>query len=209
MRTVLDHLVFACADLDQGSEWVRSKLGVEAEEGGKHATMGTHNRLLRLGPRQYLEILAIDPDAEPPSGPRWLGLDERGVRERARREPFLLTWIASTDDLDEAIARVPELGTIRELSRGGLRWRMALPEGGELAFEGVMPTLIQWVEGHPGARLEDRGVELTSLELRHPSAAEVAMTLQVLEFERWDSVEAGPNRMAAGVRGPLGDVTLG
>ena len=208
MKTVLDHIVIACGDLEQGSAWLRAKLGVDPEEGGKHEAMGTHNRVLRLGPRHYLELLAVDPEADSPVHPRWLGLDERGIRDRAVREPFLLTWIASTDDLNEATARVPELGTIQELQRGALRWRMALPEGGVLAYEGVMPTIIQWVAGHPCDRLADRGCELLSVEWRHPSAADIAMTLQVLEFEAWDSVEAGPKRIAARIRGSLGDVTL-
>ena len=208
MKTVLDHIVIACGDLEQGSAWLHAKLGVEPEEGGKHTTMGTHNRLLKLGPRQYLEILAIDPDADPPAFPRWLGLDERSIRERAANDPFLLTWVASTDDLDEAVARVSELGTIQEFARGPFRCRMALPEGGSLAFDGVMPTLIQWREGHPCDRLEDRGCELIFLESRHPAASDIAMTLQVLEYEAWDSVEAGPRRLAVGVRGPLGLITL-
>ncbi|HET9250949.1 MAG TPA: VOC family protein [Candidatus Eisenbacteria bacterium] len=208
MKTVLDHIVIACAGLAQGSAWLREKLGVEPEEGGKHATMGTHNRLLRLGARQYLELLAVDPDADPPDHPRWFGLDERGIRERAAREPFLLTWVAATDDLDEATARVPELGAAQELSRGALRWRIALPEGGVLPFDGVLPAVIQWVEGHPCDRLEDRGCEILSLEWRHPSASDIAMTLQVLEFEAWDAVEAGPKRFAAGIRCPRGEIIV-
>jgi catechol 2,3-dioxygenase-like lactoylglutathione lyase family enzyme len=209
VKTVLDHIVIACADLEQGSTWVRAKLGVEPEAGGKHVTMGTHNHVLRLGARVYLELLAIDPDADPPAHARWLGLDERGIRVRAARAPFPLTWIAATDDLDEAVARVPEMGRIQEFSGGALRWRMALPEGGSLAFDGVIPTLIQWLDGvHPCDRLEDRGCELVSLELRHPSSADIAMALQVLEFEGWDAVEAGPTRIAAVIRGPSGDVPL-
>lgn len=201
--------MIACGDLEQGSAWLREKLGVEPEPGGKHTTMGTHNRLLRLGPRQYLELLAIDPDADPPAHARWFGLDERGTRERAARGPFPLTWVAATDDLDEAVARAPELGVIQELSRGSLQWRIALPEGGSLRFDGVMPTLIQWLGGaHPCDRLEDRGCELVSLALRHPAASDIAMALQVLEFEGWDAVEAGSKGMAATVRGPAGDVTL-
>ena len=95
MRTTLDHIVIACADLEQGTAWLRERLGVDPQPGGKHAAMGTHNTLLRLGPRHYLELLAIDPDAEAPPQARWFGLDERGIRERAAREPFLLTWVAS------------------------------------------------------------------------------------------------------------------
>jgi hypothetical protein len=210
VKTVLDHIVIACADLEQGSAWLEGKLGVTPEPGGKHATMGTHNRLLRLGPRQYLELLAIDPDADPPAHPRWFGLDERGVRERASREPFVRGWVAATDDLNEAVLRVPELGVVQELSGGELRWRIALPEGGTLLFDGVMPALMEWLgTTHPCDRLEDRGCELTGVEWSHPEASDVAMMLQVLEFERWDAVEAGPARLTCTIRGPRGEVVLG
>lgn len=209
MRTSLDHVVIACRDLEQGSAWLRAKLGVDPEEGGKHAAMGTHNRLLRLGSRQYLELLAVDPDADPPAHPRWFGLDDRALRERAAREPFPVTWVTSTDDLDEAVARVPELGTIQELSRGALRWRFALPEGGSLPFDGVLPAMIQWPAGvHPCDRLEDRGCELVAVSLQHPAGTDVAMMLQVLEYEAWDTVEVGPRKLAITVRGPLGEVAL-
>ncbi len=60
-QAVIDHLVVACADLAQGDAWVRSTLGVPSQPGGKHVLMGTHNRLLKLGPRMYLELIAVDP----------------------------------------------------------------------------------------------------------------------------------------------------
>jgi hypothetical protein len=209
MRTVLDHLVIACSDLSQGTDWLRVRLGVEPEPGGRHASMGTHNRLLRLGPRSYLELLAVDPDAEPPPHPRWFGLDDREVRARSAREPFLLTWVAATDDVQEAVARVPELGDVRELSRDALRWRIALPEDGGLLHDGIMPALIQWLGGaHPCNRLEDRGCELQSVVLEHPSATEIAVALQMIGFDGWDAVEVGPKRLAAVIRGPSGEVTL-
>ena len=211
MRTALDHLVIACADLEQGAAWLHSQLGVEPEGGGKHAAMGTHNRLLRLGARQYLELLAVDPDAEPPPQARWFGLDDRTLRERAAREPFLLTWVAATDDLEEAVARVPELGLVRTLSRGALHWKIALPEGGTLAFDGVMPTLVQWQGSvHPCDTLEDRGCELGFLSLGHPSAVDIAVMLQTVEFEGWDVVEVGPRRLTATIRTPSsGEVKIG
>ena len=72
---VFDHLVVAASTLDQGVEWVRSLTGATAQSGGKHVAMGTHNALLKLGERSFLEILAIDPDGIKPSRPRWFGLD--------------------------------------------------------------------------------------------------------------------------------------
>lgn len=62
----VDHLVVAAAGLDAGAAWLEAHLGAPLAPGGRHAAMGTHNRLLRLGPRLYLELIAIDPDAARP-----------------------------------------------------------------------------------------------------------------------------------------------
>jgi catechol 2,3-dioxygenase-like lactoylglutathione lyase family enzyme len=79
-----DHLVLAARDLDAGAAWLESLLGVKLAQGGKHARMGTHNRLLGLGDNFYLELIAIDPDAVAPGRPRWFGLDGRTCRPIAR-----------------------------------------------------------------------------------------------------------------------------
>ena len=49
MTIELDHLVIVADSLEQGAAWCASTLGVEPGPGGRHALMGTHNRLLRLG----------------------------------------------------------------------------------------------------------------------------------------------------------------
>jgi hypothetical protein len=65
----LDHLVVAARTLDEGAAWCADTLGVAPEAGGRHALMGTHNRVLSIAgpgwPRGYLEIIAIDPEAPP------------------------------------------------------------------------------------------------------------------------------------------------
>ncbi|MFM7460122.1 MAG: VOC family protein, partial [Burkholderiales bacterium] len=61
----LDHLVVGCADLARGAAWLERFLGVTLGPVGQHALMGTHNRLLSLGPDCYLELIAIDPAAPP------------------------------------------------------------------------------------------------------------------------------------------------
>ncbi|HSH43331.1 MAG TPA: VOC family protein, partial [Arenicellales bacterium] len=77
----LDHLVVAAADLAAGREYIEDLLGVRTEAGGRHDAIGTHNQLLRLGDDQYLEIIAVDPDAPAPGKPRWFGLDDPALRE--------------------------------------------------------------------------------------------------------------------------------
>ncbi|MBK6394651.1 MAG: VOC family protein [Betaproteobacteria bacterium] len=55
-----DHLVVAGATLAQAIEYVADLTGVAPRPGGQHAAMGTHNALVRLGRRVYLELIAID-----------------------------------------------------------------------------------------------------------------------------------------------------
>src|SRR4029079_8217770 len=56
-----DHLVVAAATLTAGCDFIEERLGVRPRPAGKHPAMGTHNALLRAGPRLFLEVIAIDP----------------------------------------------------------------------------------------------------------------------------------------------------
>ena len=98
----LDHLVVACRTLDAGRAWCEATFGVEPAPGGKHALMGTHNLLLSVTsprfPRAYLELIAIDPDASPPSRPRWFDLDDPDMQAHLAAAPTLVHWVARTAD---------------------------------------------------------------------------------------------------------------
>ncbi len=130
----LDHLALSAMTLADGVAHVRDTLGVELAQGGEHAAMGTHNRLLSLGPTVYLEVIAINPAAPYPGRPRWFDLDNFSG------PPRLTNWVAQTDDLDRALALAPTgCGAPMALERGDLRWRMAVPENGKLPFDGAFP----------------------------------------------------------------------
>ncbi|SRR5258706_249348 len=205
MRCELDHLVVACADLEQGAAWVEQHLGVPAQPGGRHATMGTHNRLLRLGARQYLELLALDPDAAPPAGARWYDLDQPAVRERARAAPFLLTWVARCDDIFAAVARVPAVGDVQRFQRNALSWKLTVPDDGALQFGGVLPSLIQWDgAAHACDQLLDSGCELRSLDLSHPAAFSVLPLYRKLRITGPIDLVNGPRALAASIATPRG-----
>lgn len=208
LRSEPDHLVVACADLEQGSMWAAETLGAEPQPGGKHATMGTHNRLLRLGPRVYLELLAIDPHAAPPAHPRWFALDDAAVQARAARSPFLLTWVASTTDIVEAVTRVPVLGEPRAFTRNAYAWRLAVTEDGVLPFGGVLPAAIEWSGAHPCDALEERGCALVELRLSHPAAASVLPLFRELRIAGPVQLKPGPKSLCAVLRTPRGTVEL-
>lgn len=209
MRCEVDHLVVACADLDQGAAWVRELLGVDVQPGGKHVAMGTHNRLLKLGPRTYLELIAIDPAAPAPLRPRWFGLDSDVVRERAMNTPFLLTWVASTTSVVDAVIQVPALGEVVAAARSQFSWRITVPDDGRLQFAGTLPTVIEWQgDAHPCDVLEDRGCELLQLKLAHPAATSIVPLYRALRLAGPIALVPGPIELAARIRSPRGEVQL-
>ena len=209
LRCEIDHLVVACADRTPGAAWLEAQLGVAPQPGGKHALMGTHNMLLRLGARVYLELIAIDPEAPPPQRPRWFDLDTPHVHARTRFTPFFLTWAARTEHIVEAVTQVPALGQVLALTRDRYAWRITVPDDGALQFGGVLPTLLQWDgDAHPAAALEDRGCTLQRLALTHPAASSVLPLYRELRVTGPVDLKPGPRALVAHIATPRGAVAL-
>ncbi len=160
----LDHLAVAAADLDEGADWVADRLGVRPGAGGRHALMGTHNRLMSIGAGLYLEVITIDPAAPTPGRSRWFGLDD------FTGAPRLAAWVVRTDDLEAALAVAPEgTGEALAISRGDYRWRITVPSDGRQPYDGCAPALIEWQgAAHPADALVENGVKFVRLEVSHP-----------------------------------------
>lgn len=218
-RSELDHLVVAASTLDAGTAWVEQRLGATPVPGGQHVAMGTHNALLRLGARCYLEVIAVDPAGQAPDRPRWFSLDEAEMRARLADGPALVTWVVRTPSLAAACARVPDLGEILPMSRNAFRWKISVPDSGSLAWGGILPTAIQWEAGedgvvrHPCDVLPESGCELVSLQLSHPVAvlgtAGLVALFRELRIAGPVDLKPGPKALAATLRSPRGEVKLG
>jgi len=170
MQTRFDHLIIGAATLEQGKTFVKEKLGVDIPYGGVHENMGTHNRLMQLGDEVYLEVIAVNPDIEPPEFPRWCGLDDPHVSHQLMEQPIFLTWVVSTNDIEKLLRRTTfDFGKSRLLSRGNLSWYFGLPDDGRLLAGGMLPYVIEWrTESHPSTNMVDAGCRFRGLEVHHP-----------------------------------------
>lgn len=197
----LDHIAVAGETLEEAVAHVEACLGVPLDTGGVHVEMGTHNRLLSLGPGIYLEAIAINPEARSPERPRWFDLD------RFEGAPRLANWIARTPDIAAALSEAPEgMGVPIQLQREKFSWSMAVPGTGRLPFDGAAPALIQWDgAAHPADFLEDKGCRLRTLQIQHPDAAALMQAFPVLGALALVSVEDGPEpRIIATIETPDG-----
>lgn len=199
MRT-LDHLVVTAQTLEAGAAHVTKALGLAPGPGGQHARMGTHNRLLGLGPGLYLEVIAADPSAVAPVTPRWFDLD------RLTGPPRLSHWVLRCDDLAAELAALPDGGAMiraEDFARGPYRWRMGVSEDGRLPLDDGHPGLIEWqAGGHPADRLADSPCRLERLDISHPEAAALRAALRL--DDRRVMVTAGPRAMRALIATPAG-----
>ena len=212
--TSIDHLVLGTGDLARGKAWLERFLGVTLSDIGTHQRMGTHNRLLSLGPDCYLELIAIDPAAPVPFMPRWFGLDTLDVQERIAQKPRLLGWVARTDAIDGLSEKTGGLlGSVQSMQRGDFKWRITIPDDGYAVEAGLVPTLIQWdVAHHPCQRLPDQGCRLEWMEAAHPNPAKIRYLLGELGLDKVLTLTATPPysgmTLCAYIRTPEGVKTL-
>ncbi|WBU58296.1 VOC family protein [Paracoccus sediminicola] len=188
-----DHLVIAAETLEAGEAWLAERLKAAPEPGGKHGFMGTHNRVWRLGAREYIELIAIDPEAAAPDRPRWFGLDSfSGL-------PRLVAWVCRTGNL-----KPPEGATVTDAARGDLRWRIAIPDSGVSGSDGLEPLRIAWGDGpHPADAMPDHGLRLIGLDLDHPAPPRLNIKDPRVRISRADEP-----RLVAHISTPQGKVTL-
>ena len=206
-----DHLVLAAATLADGVEYVAAVTGATPQPGGKHVAMGTHNALLRLGERAFLEVIAIDPDGIKPPRPRWFDLDDIALQLELTERPQLVAWVARTSDIEHCATACPiPLGTITPMERGDYRWRITIPDDGKRPARGIVPTVIQWdVPMHPADRLPASNVAIAQIAAAHADPAPVRAALAALGLA--DAVQVTYDRtarLAAMLRTPRGIVTL-
>jgi hypothetical protein len=203
----IDHIVYGVPDLEVGVEALAQQLGVRAAPGGRHVGRGTHNALLALGGRAYLEIIARDPGQPPGPGPLPFALDRV-------RLPRLVGWAIRTKDIEEQVTHARERGhdpgeveSMRRQRPDGslLEWRLTrhAPDPGRLA----VPFLIDWGSSPHPSESAPPGVRLVELRIEHPDPAALRAALEALGATA--RVDSGPEpALVATLDTPRGRVVL-
>jgi hypothetical protein len=176
----IDHLVYATADLDTGMNEIEALLGVRPVIGGRHPDFGTHNALLSLGPKTYLEVIAPDPDTQEPDRGRLLGVSDK-------QQSRLATWVLRCEPIGEmvdvAVIAGVGLGSVETGSRQApdgalLTWQLTDPYA--LPFHGAVPFLIDWGSTPHPATTAPSGGGLIDFRIEHPHANEIRRALAVI-----------------------------
>ena len=136
---LLDHLVYATPDLEATCRELEVRLGVRASAGGQHPGRGTHNALISIGPKAYLEIIGPDP-LQPEIRSVWFDIAHLTA-------PKLTTWAVRVDGLEAFVNEISpsvKLGAVRSGSR-------KTSDGTTLSWQLTEPQLVQGV----GATIPD------------------------------------------------------
>jgi hypothetical protein len=182
--------------------------GVRAAFGGKHPGRGTHNALLSLGGRQYLEIIAMDPEQS--YAPGLLFPELEGLSQ-----PRFIAWAVAVDSVADVAkqARAADIETI-----GPLEGSRAQADGSLLMWKTLriarprvegLPFFIEWQKDavHPSEN-SPLGCRLTSFEVEHTDAKEMRRILESLGADA--AITSGSRvRLTARLQTPNGEVELG
>jgi hypothetical protein len=202
----IDHLVVGVADLDAGVRQFEELTGIRPMYGGEHPNLGTHNALISLGDRTYLELLAPRPDTSVTEYLQFLA---------ELPELTAVMWAVSTDDISQTADRLagagyevtePVPGSRRQENGSTLHWTVFEMAAPNLAGA---PFFIEWSETsvHP-SESSPGGCELGSLEIKDPRPDQLQGLIQLLGLNI-NVEQAASSLLTIGLHCPNGEIRLG
>ena len=164
----LDHIVFGSSTLEEGTEFVENILQAKLSDIGYHKDMGTHNRVIRISERVYLEVVAIDPKTKNLKNRKWFNLDNSNLQSKLKKSPQIIGYVIEKNN----ISLTKYYDPFFEASRDKYKWKFAMPTfnnnilDDEITEAGMIPSLISWKSDKPVYQMKKNQFELISLEIR-------------------------------------------
>ena len=163
----LDHIVLGSLTLEEGTEFLENILQAKLSDIGYHKDMGTHNRVIRISERVYLEVIAIDPKSSNLSNKKWFNLDNSKLQFKLKQSPQIIGYVIENNNMNISKYYDPFF----ESSRDIYEWQFAMPTFNnnildrEIIEAGMIPSLISWKSDKPVYQMKKNQFELISLEI--------------------------------------------
>ena len=164
----LDHIVFGSRTLEEGTEFVENILQAKLSDIGYHKDMGTHNRVIRISEKVYLEVVAIDPKRQNLKNRKWFNLDNSNLQSKLKKSPQIIGYVIENNDM--SINKYYDPFFLA--SRDSYKWQFAMPTFKNNILEskiieaGIIPSLISWKSKKPIYQMKKNQFELISLEIK-------------------------------------------
>jgi len=212
--STIDHIVIGAANLEKATEKVEGLLQTKFSTSGKHSLMATHNRLARLQNSAYMEIIAIDPSASFPKScfqeQRWFSLDSATTQRRLTTGPQPLCWVVAVNNIEQFASNCGySPGRVTEMSRGDFRWKLTVPNNGDLSEGGILPVLIEWPKGkNPAEAMPESNLILKQITLFHPSPDFIEPILSAMDIAGPINIKLGEPAIQFIFKTPNGNTVL-
>ena len=163
----LDHIVFGSLSLEEGTKFVENKLQAKLSDIGYHKDMGTHNRVIRISEKVYLEVIAIDPKISNLNNRKWFNLDNSKLQFKLKKSPQIIGYVIENKETNITKYYEPFF----ESSRDIYKWQFAMPTlnndilDSEIVETGMIPSLISWKSEKPIYQMKKNQFELINVEI--------------------------------------------
>jgi len=203
---LIDHILWACPDLNIAAKTFHNLSGVKPAFGGAHAKGGTWNALVALGSGKYLEIIAPNPSQ--PEADAWR--DHFMTLEKPKLFTFCVAPDGGVGDLPARMAAAGLTGSGpiadgRQRPDGTmLTWNLYFPDPVD---DLPVPFFIEWTSPEHPSYSSPTGCSLEQLTVIHPAAGRLREIYRLLAVDVM--VVSGPEAaIIADLRTPAGPVRL-
>ena len=165
MSYKIDHLVFGCNNLIEGTSYIEDLFKIKLSNIGYHKTFGTHNRVLKIG-NIYLEVIALDPKSKVNKSNSFFDLNNHYVKENILKDPRLISFVISSD----TCMKSPFYLQPYYVERGLYKWNFYRPNSKKIdkkifSYPDAFPSVINWFSHSPIKDLQNNLFSFDSLEI--------------------------------------------
>jgi len=207
MFNYIDHIVYAVTDLAIAVEDFSNRTGLKVVQGGQHLDQGTHNALVRIDEKTYLEFIAKDPTIPSPASGTWMGLDlikENKITRWSLGSSRIVAEAKMLSDFNGALGIVEE-GRRAKSDGSTLKWKMTNVLASPTVD--VVPFLLDWGNSaHPTEGITKAGA-IIDFKIYTNQKAELARLYDTLHLNLIIE-ESDTPKMELVLGTPKGQVTL-